>query len=66
MIRLETPSYLVVQDEQRISAIVQNDTGQDADVKVRLTIKGLKLDGDTSQTVHVRMRWNRKRNSQCA
>lgn len=53
MIRLQTPSYLVVQDEQRISAIVQNDTGQAAEVKVRLQIKGLKLDGDTTQSVRV-------------
>ncbi len=53
MIRLQKPQYMVVQDQQKITAIVQNDTGQAADVRVGITVKGIKLDGATSQTVRV-------------
>lgn len=53
MIKLQTPQYMVVQDEQTISAIVQNDTGQAADIRVGITVKGLALDGPTSKNIRV-------------
>ncbi len=53
MIRLQVPQYMVVQDEQKFSATVQNDTGQAADVRVGITVNGLKIDGATSQNVRV-------------
>ncbi len=53
MIRLQTPQYMVVQDQQKISAVVQNDTGQAADIRVGITVNGLKLDGSSSQNVRV-------------
>ncbi|MBN9501440.1 MAG: hypothetical protein BGO01_01330 [Armatimonadetes bacterium 55-13] len=53
MIRLETPAFMVAQDEQTISAIVQNNTGQDSDVTVRINTSGLSLDGSENQTVRI-------------
>ncbi|MBC8065388.1 MAG: carboxypeptidase regulatory-like domain-containing protein [Chlorobia bacterium] len=53
MIKLQTPQYMVVQDQQKISAIVQNDTGQAADIRVGITVKGLDIDGKTSQNIRV-------------
>jgi len=52
-IRLEMPGFMVVQDRQKMTAVVQNDTGQAADVQVRLNIKGASVDGPPNQTVHV-------------
>lgn len=53
MIRLQAPQYMVVQDQQKIAAVVQNDTGQAADIRVGITVNGLKLDGSSSQNVRV-------------
>lgn len=53
MIKLATPQYMVVQDQQKISAIVQNDTGQAADIRVGITVKGLAINGASSQNIRV-------------
>ncbi|HJP83930.1 MAG TPA: alpha-2-macroglobulin family protein [Fimbriimonadaceae bacterium] len=53
MIKLQTPQFMVVQDQQKVTATVQNDTGQAADVRVGVTPTGITLDGQTSQTIRV-------------
>ena len=52
-IRLQTPQYMVVQDKQKISATIQNDTGAAADLRVGVSVKGIELDGPSSQSVRV-------------
>lgn len=53
MLRLQLPQYLIDGDHQRMTVVVANDTGKDADVHVDLTSSGLTLDGNLKQTVRV-------------
>lgn len=53
-VRLELPSDLVAQDRQEITAIVNNDSGREQDVHVRLDVTGASVSGDLRQLVHVR------------
>jgi hypothetical protein len=53
MVRLGLPQFLVEGDHQRLTAIVANDTGKDADVKLNLEVDGLKTDDQPAQTVRV-------------
>jgi alpha-2-macroglobulin len=53
MVRLELPSFLVQQDTQLITAIVNNDTGQDQEVTVRLDAQGVDVVGETSHKITV-------------
>lgn len=53
MIRIETPMFVTVGDKLAFSAIVQNDTGKDADVHVQLDPSGVDVSGEHSQTVHI-------------
>ena len=52
-IRLQAPQYMVVQDRQSVSATVQNDTGAPADIRVGVSVKGIQLEGSSSQTIRV-------------
>ncbi len=52
-VRLELPSFLVQQDSQKVTVIVTNDTGQDAQVNVRFDAKGVGVGGQTLQKVSV-------------
>ncbi len=45
MVRLELPTFLVQGDTQRVVAIVNNDTGKDADVNVTLEPQGVGATG---------------------
>ncbi|RYG22901.1 hypothetical protein EON82_15710, partial [bacterium] len=53
MVRLGLPQFLVEGDHQRLTAVVANDTGKDADVKLNLEVDGLKMEGQPEQTVRV-------------
>ncbi len=54
MVRMSVPTFLVQQDEQRISATITNDTGQDADVNVQLQADNAGINGEPSQKIRVR------------
>jgi uncharacterized protein YfaS (alpha-2-macroglobulin family) len=54
MVRLQTPVYYVAGDTQRVSASVTNQTGNDADVNVELTVSGASLEPGSRQTFRVR------------
>ncbi len=54
MVRLEVPAFVTVGDKLEFSAIVQNDTGKDADVHLRIDSTGVDVDGgEKMQTLHV-------------
>lgn len=53
MIQLATPIFVVNGDQQRLAAMITNNTGADADVNVNLTSSGATLSGDTNTKVHV-------------
>ncbi|HEY0865929.1 MAG TPA: alpha-2-macroglobulin family protein [Fimbriimonas sp.] len=53
MVRLELPTFLVQGDTRRIAAIVNNDTGRDAEVSVLLEAKGVEVGGARSQKILV-------------
>jgi hypothetical protein len=54
MVRLEAPAFMVQQDRQRLTALVANDTGADANVHVALSFDGASVHGDTTQRLWVR------------
>lgn len=53
MIQLSAPAYVVKGDEQRMVAMVTNNTPADADVRVTLQATNAKVNGDLNATVHV-------------
>ncbi len=53
MIQLSAPAYVVMGDQQRLVAMVTNNTPADADVHVNLQATNAKVDGDLSAVVHV-------------
>jgi len=53
MIQLSAPAYVVKGDEQRMVAMVTNNTSADADVKVNLQATNAKVQGDLNTTVHI-------------
>jgi uncharacterized protein YfaS (alpha-2-macroglobulin family) len=54
MIQLSAPGFMVGEDVQTLSAVVTNNTGSDADVKVNLSVQNVSLqDGQQTSTVHV-------------
>lgn len=53
MVRLGLPQFLVEGDHQRLTATIANDTGQDTDVSLELSVDGLKLTEDVPKTVRV-------------
>lgn len=52
-VRLETPTFLVQGDQVHFVAMVQNDTGADADVNIDLQAQGIKVDGALKRTIRV-------------
>lgn len=53
MVRLDGPGYMIREDEQRIVAMVTNDSGKDAEVNVELDADLVTLKGDKRQKVRV-------------
>lgn len=53
MVRLETPAFMVGTDQQMIKAVIHNNTGQDATIKVQLQAEGVQIDGNLSQDVTI-------------
>ncbi|HRF58287.1 MAG TPA: alpha-2-macroglobulin family protein [Fimbriimonadaceae bacterium] len=53
MIRISPPSYLVQGDRVRMPATIHNDTDTDGEFDVRLTTKGVDLEGAAQQKVRV-------------
>ncbi len=53
MVRLGLPQFLVEGDHQRMTAVLANDTGKDADVSLELAVSGLKLADGEKQTIRV-------------
>lgn len=53
MVRLGLPQFLVEGDHQRLTAVITNDTGRDADVNLELGTSGLHLSGEAKRTVRV-------------
>jgi alpha-2-macroglobulin len=63
-VRLQAPAYLVVNDDVNVVAVINNDTGQDAEVHVDLASENMAVAGQARQRVRVRagqpvsVRWN--------
>ena len=53
MIQLSAPAYVVKGDDQRMVAMVTNNTDADADVHVSLNATNAKVAGDLNTTVHI-------------
>lgn len=53
MVRLELPQYLVDGDQQRMTVVVSNDTGQDQDVNVAVGAQNVSLVGAGTKTIRV-------------
>lgn len=54
MIRLEAPQFFVQHDEERITALVTNDSGRDAEVHVDIVGTNVSLDGDLKRTIRIK------------
>lgn len=53
MLQLSAPMFVVNGDQQRMVAMLTNNTGSDADVKLNLEAHDAKVDGPMNTTVHV-------------
>jgi hypothetical protein len=53
LVRPLLPRFFVVNDEAEIATIVHNNTAEDVEAEVTLTIEGLSVDGATVQTIRV-------------
>ncbi|MFQ3677812.1 MAG: MG2 domain-containing protein [Fimbriimonadaceae bacterium] len=53
MVRLQGPAFFVERDEQRLTAMLTNDSGRDADVNVELAAVGASARGNPRQRVFV-------------
>jgi hypothetical protein len=53
MVQLSAPAFVVNGDQQRMVAMITNNTGQAADVKLQLAANNASVEGDLNQTVHI-------------
>ncbi len=53
LVRPVTPRFFVVGDEVALSAVVNNNTGEDLEVEVTLDASGVVFDGERTQTVTI-------------
>lgn len=53
LLRPVLPRFLVVGDRAELATIVHNNTGQEQEVQVTLTVEGLALEGASSQTIRI-------------
>src|SRR5207245_538179 len=53
MVELSAPTYVVNGDEQRMVAMVTNNTGADAEVKLQVAPEGAKIDGNTDTSLRI-------------
>lgn len=54
MIRLTAPQFFVQNDEERITALVTNDSGRDAEVHVDLVGTNVSLEGELKRSVRIK------------
>jgi len=53
LVRPATPRFFIVGDEAELATVVNNNSGADLSVQVRLDLKGAQLVGDAVQTVNI-------------
>jgi uncharacterized protein YfaS (alpha-2-macroglobulin family) len=53
MVQLSAPAFVVNGDQQRMVAMITNNTGQARDVKLQLRADNASVEGDLNQTVHI-------------
>lgn len=53
MVRLQAPAFFVERDEQRLTAMLTNDSGRDVDVNVELSATGATARGSARQRVFI-------------
>ena len=53
LVRPVLPRFFVAGDQAEIATIVHNNTADDLDAQVRISVSGLSLAGDTSQSVRI-------------